>query len=640
VAAGIIVIPPGAGSAECTTTVSSVDAAANAVDAAAPGAVVCMADGTYGKVTLNATKAAPGVTLRAEHPGQATLAGASVQGSYLTVAQFRMTGVWQAEAGSTGMTADHNLFIGGSHFGVMAGPSTTTTVNDVAVTNNIFQGRFSEDAIRLNRYHDGPDADNIGVLIEGNDFSGNVEDGGHRDVIQSVWVGDHLVFRRNYLHDFGGQGFFVKDQASPIDGLTVEDNLIIRQNLPCDPASLCPGWEPSPFHIFGPVENVSIRHNTVWPGPIGGASLLRGSGWAGPTVFSDNVMANMSSDTTLTADWSASNNTRCDGTGFPTVGMTTDCSPAFLDPANGDYRQANGRGVTWRLADQHFGPTDDGSGGPTDPPDDNTPPDTTIGSGPSGSTTSTDASFAFASSEADSTFACSLDKAPYSPCQSPVDYHGLTTGEHSFGVRATDKAGNVDDSPATRTWTITTGGGGDPGEPPTGDAPPTVSLSAPASGARVRRSLTVVASPEDDKGIARVELWLDRTRLDSDDAAPWSTSIDASRLRDASHTLTVRAFDTGGNAVSRATRIRLVRSGRSYVVRLGSTLSSAPTTNGTTQLAGTATGDGVFVTLTRCTSSSGRAADSFPLAADKDGKLQLTYADAGMCVLGLDRLDE
>jgi hypothetical protein len=200
------VIAPAARAADRTATASSIAAATGAVNAASPGATVCLADGTYGTLTLNASKAAPGVTVRAEHPGQATIAGATLSGSYLTVSQFRMTGTFDARPGSTGMTADHNLFVGGGYYAVMAAATTTTTVNDVTITNNRFVGRFDEDAMRLNRYHDGPDADPYGILIEGNEFTGNVEYGGHNDVLQSVWVGDHLVFRRNYLHDSAVRG--------------------------------------------------------------------------------------------------------------------------------------------------------------------------------------------------------------------------------------------------------------------------------------------------------------------------------------------------------------------------------------------------------------------------------------------------
>jgi hypothetical protein len=95
------------------------------------------------------------------------------------------------------------------------------------------------------------------------------------------------------------------------------------------------------------------------------------------------------------------------------------------------------------------------SGG-TSPPVDTTPPETTITAGPSGTTSSTAASFEFSSSEAGSTFECLLDGAAYAACTSPTVYSDLAPGSHTFGVRATDAAGNVDATPATRTWTIDT----------------------------------------------------------------------------------------------------------------------------------------------------------------------------------------
>jgi hypothetical protein len=81
-------------------------------------------------------------------------------------------------------------------------------------------------------------------------------------------------------------------------------------------------------------------------------------------------------------------------------------------------------------------------------------PESTISSGPSDPTVSTDASFNFDSSEAGSTFECQLDGGGFSACTSPQGYTGLGTGSHTFEVRATDAAGNVDTTPASFTWTI------------------------------------------------------------------------------------------------------------------------------------------------------------------------------------------
>ena len=87
---------------------------------------------------------------------------------------------------------------------------------------------------------------------------------------------------------------------------------------------------------------------------------------------------------------------------------------------------------------------------------DTAPPDTSIDSGPSGTVTATNADFFFSSTEKYSTFECSLDGAAFAACASPTSYTALAATTHTFAVRATDEAGNVDASPAQATWTITT----------------------------------------------------------------------------------------------------------------------------------------------------------------------------------------
>jgi len=86
---------------------------------------------------------------------------------------------------------------------------------------------------------------------------------------------------------------------------------------------------------------------------------------------------------------------------------------------------------------------------------DSIPPQTTITSGPANPTRNTTASFSFISSETDSTFECSLDGAAYASCVSPRSY-AVANGTHTFRVRATDVAGNVDATPAIRSWTVDT----------------------------------------------------------------------------------------------------------------------------------------------------------------------------------------
>jgi hypothetical protein len=82
------------------------------------------------------------------------------------------------------------------------------------------------------------------------------------------------------------------------------------------------------------------------------------------------------------------------------------------------------------------------------------PPETTLESGPSGTVTSDSAAFTFSADQPDAEFLCSLDDEPFSACSSPKEYTGLTDGEHVFRVQAVDPEGNVDATPASRTWTV------------------------------------------------------------------------------------------------------------------------------------------------------------------------------------------
>jgi hypothetical protein len=91
---------------------------------------------------------------------------------------------------------------------------------------------------------------------------------------------------------------------------------------------------------------------------------------------------------------------------------------------------------------------------------DTVPPQTTITSGPASASTTADhtPTFGFASSQAGSTFQCRFDAQPFAACSGPGNTHtpaaNLATGSHSFEVRATDRAGNFDPTPAKRTFTI------------------------------------------------------------------------------------------------------------------------------------------------------------------------------------------
>jgi hypothetical protein len=346
---------PSPGPAGCDTGVSSTSAAETAVENAAPGDVVCLADGSYGPVSLSATKAAPGVTLSASRPGHATIRGATVNGSGINVSNLVIAGdSIELRPGTSRVLLSGNRFVGG-YFGVdMA--TATTYISDVTIRGNQFAGPFGEDGIRANRYHDG-DGDGSGLLVEGNEFTGIVENGNHSDCLQSVWGGDHLVFRRNYLHDNRCQGFFVKDQPALVTDLVLDDNLFLRNGVPANQG------QPTYLNLFGPASRWTISRNTVWD-PSSGSGVGFNAGPFLSLSFDHNVMHRVWSQTGVLAGWDEHDNTVCQwsaysGGSIPGRGRgdIVDCQPDFADPSADDYRvPGSDRGVDWRPTDNHYGP--------------------------------------------------------------------------------------------------------------------------------------------------------------------------------------------------------------------------------------------------------------------------------------------
>ncbi|MFL5891297.1 MAG: choice-of-anchor Q domain-containing protein [Solirubrobacterales bacterium] len=60
----------------------------------------------------------------------------------------------------------------------------------------------------------------------------------------------------------------------------------------------------------------------------------------------------------------------------------------------------------------------------------------------------------FSSNESGSTFKCQIDGGALSPCASPKVFTNLAPGSHTVRVVARDRAGNVDATPAQRTFTL------------------------------------------------------------------------------------------------------------------------------------------------------------------------------------------
>ena len=126
------------------------------------------------------------------------------------------------------------------------------------------------------------------------------------------------------------------------------------------------------------------------------------------------------------------------------------------------------------------------------------PPDTIITLAPPLRTSSTSATFRFSASELGTTFKCSLDNEPFTPCAPRTTYTELAVGDHNFRVQATDAAGNVELEPASHSWTIFVGDETPP-ETYISSAPPVLTTSESSTfmfaATESRRHLPVLDRP-------------------------------------------------------------------------------------------------------------------------------------------------
>jgi hypothetical protein len=159
----------------------------------------------------------------------------------------------------------------------------------------------------------------------------------------------------------------------------------------------------------------------------------------------------------------------------------------------------------------------------------------TITSAPGDATATDSAQIGFIASEVGVSFACKLDGAAYSACVSPAALTGLAAGQHTFAVRATDKAGNVGQD-AIATWTYT----------PPDTTPPVVTITAaPSSSTTETEASFSFAANEDGATFA--------CALDGGAVSACTSPVSYAGLGVGSHSFSAQATDKAGNTGAAAT---------------------------------------------------------------------------------------
>ncbi|HEY4651740.1 MAG TPA: Ig-like domain-containing protein, partial [Pontibacter sp.] len=171
-------------------------------------------------------------------------------------------------------------------------------------------------------------------------------------------------------------------------------------------------------------------------------------------------------------------------------------------------------------------------------------PETNIVAKPALYTNSKTASFSFSSNEAGVIFQASLNGAAYVAVPANYTLTNLPEGTHTIKVRAIDKAGNVDPTPATYTWTIDT-------QPP---APPAiVAISedrGPSATDQVTSDNTLVLSGTAEAA-AKITISLTGKgtigTATASSSGKWEFDYTQTTLQDGEHTFTATATDAAGN---------------------------------------------------------------------------------------------
>jgi hypothetical protein len=357
--------PPPPSEEGCTSTISSV----SQVNAdLKPGAVVCLAAGTYGALSIT-TSPSSNATLTAAPGAHVVVNGVNIAASNITVSQLHSTGTINVGSGSPYPGFSHDVIehndvgpTNGYGISVMSATSTpssyiTIAYNRIHNTSDTSEG----DALRFDGWNH--------LTVIGNDIYEIKECPSstcHTDTLQS-YQGDvpteGLTIEKNYSHDnVGAQGLpFLKD--GDISNVTIRDNLSLR-NTPTN-------GQVTGIWIDENIHNLLIEKNTYW-GTDGSIVQSEGSA-SNPTATIDrNVMDTLNIKTASAysyaytedydifreAPWTYTIGTHSKVETSPTFICSPKCGGGAV--SEDDYQlknNPNNIGIDWNPAEVQYGPT-------------------------------------------------------------------------------------------------------------------------------------------------------------------------------------------------------------------------------------------------------------------------------------------
>ncbi|HEY6890949.1 MAG TPA: choice-of-anchor Q domain-containing protein, partial [Solirubrobacter sp.] len=151
--------------------------------------------------------------------------------------------------------------------------------------------------------------------------------------------------------------------------------------------------------------------------------------------------------------------------------------------------------------------------------------DTTITGGPNGPTNNTTPTFTFTGAGGAVSFQCRVDTAQFAACTTPFTTAVLAPGPHTFEVRSQSAAGGVDNTPASRAFTVDT-------------TAPNTTITGGPTGTVASTSATFTYSSTEAGSTFQCAL---------DGAAFAACPAGYTGLAQGTHTFQVRAIDAAGN---------------------------------------------------------------------------------------------